>query len=205
MADVLPPTIGNDVVDLAYEATQPPLHPRYLKRVLSKEELSIVEKAPERLWEFWTVKEAAYKAIKRCRPECVFAHSQFVYRPELNTVIWKDIVLRVYIKKTSEYVIASCTNEDERHVLHYIQKTNNNISSSLAVRELAIQSVSHSLGIVSSRITIENQARSENVSWASSTAIPLLYIDNVPSQHLLSLSHHGNFVGCATLIIGASL
>lgn len=74
--------VGNDIVDLEEEGVkgEVPHHKRFMQRVFSMEEQSLIacsSRPNETLWSFWAAKETAYKIIKKISPGVIFSHLFF--------------------------------------------------------------------------------------------------------------------------------
>ena len=74
--------VGNDVVDLRDPDTDPStLHPGFDTRVFCRSELESLELSRNPVcqrWSLWAAKEAAYKLVRKLRPQVVFSPSRFV-------------------------------------------------------------------------------------------------------------------------------
>ena len=74
--------IGNDIIDLKDRDSQGKAsQERFLKRVCSLEERFLVQKSLNphiALWQFWAMKEATYKALKKKDSSTLFIPPLFV-------------------------------------------------------------------------------------------------------------------------------
>ena len=107
-------SIGNDIVDLRNR--EPPLHPRYLERVLAPSEQDALRDSPDDLWVYWAAKEAAYKTLRRIRPGMGFHPRELVFQRELGIVTACSEMLSCSIHATSEYVSAICASAQRHQV-----------------------------------------------------------------------------------------
>lgn len=199
-----PLTIGNDIVDLAYEAMQPPLHPRYLKRILAPSEEDFVRNYPELLWEFWAAKEAGYKALKRIAPETIFSPKRFIYSPEQQELAVEQIILRCIVEKDAGYVGVTCypPSITKDQFATWIS-SNEESSPSESVRKLAINGIAQRLSIAHDECEIGHLRQHASTSWSNSTRIPVAIISKSNTRYPLSLSHHGSKIYASVLMVNS--
>ncbi|OUR97902.1 hypothetical protein A9Q84_06815 [Halobacteriovorax marinus] len=73
--------VGNDLIDLLEpEIKKKSKNERFIKRVLTAEEYTLLKAQSDPdifLWTLWSAKESAYKILKKIIPDLVFAHSLF--------------------------------------------------------------------------------------------------------------------------------
>jgi phosphopantetheinyl transferase (holo-ACP synthase) len=196
-------SIGNDVIDLQYQAideARAPLHDRYLSRVLSASEMMMYRSNQVSLPVFWAAKEAAFKAVKRLNRTAIFSPKHYIYSPLLRSVTWNNQVVKCNVRKLNNIiyasaVVGSCTSIKGR-IFHWFDHCYQN--ESREVRSLARRQIACLLGIESGRIMISPPAGSSPVAGdeAGSDRIPAVYIDNTPTRHQLSLTHHGQLIAC---------
>ena len=106
-------SIGNDIVDLNHsDADFNKIHPRFLKKILNKEESSYIESNSKGIylplnsvyWTYWAAKEAAYKALKRVLPNLSFSYKNFFFNYKLKKVLYKNYDLPCLINQQQNYV-----------------------------------------------------------------------------------------------------
>ncbi|MDJ0785554.1 MAG: 4'-phosphopantetheinyl transferase superfamily protein [Myxococcota bacterium] len=95
------PLIGNDVVDLRDPEARPGAsHPRFERRVFGDRERRSIEASACRersLWAHWAAKEAAFKALRRQRPDLPFHPRGFEVslrgrlRPRVSSLLRGDV------------------------------------------------------------------------------------------------------------------
>jgi hypothetical protein len=186
--------LGNDIVDLADAETRG-LHPRWDERVLAPAERLALANHPEphRLrWILWSAKEAAYKAASRLR-ETVFSPSRFVV-----TLDAADSVGRVRhgpesfglaIRRGADFLHArawSITVATPALVWASRRLRPDERDPGAAARALAVSRLAEVLGIADDQLSILRERR-----------MPALVIAGRHSDSVLSLSHHGRYVGFA--------
>lgn len=183
--------IGNDIIDLNVSlAFKKAENPRFLRKIFSQDEIFKIRESinPELiLWQFWSMKEAAYKAHQR----------KFNLARKLNPLFYNcslhpggnsgtvKIDQQFYITKTEigpDY-IHSVVNSSEN-----IQKVYFN--QSYSETEL-IQKIALALGLDNAYISIVKD----------SEGIPSLFLKKNKNLLPFSLSHHGNFTAFSIPLI----
>lgn len=175
--------IGNDIIDLNISlANKRAENPRFLSKIFSQDEIFMIRQSenPElMLWQFWSMKEAAYKAHQRTfnlpRKLNPLSYNCSLDSDEISGSV--EIVEEIYFLRTeitSEYIHSSVNSEKN------IQKVYHN--KSYSSREL-IQNIALELGLNNSCISISKDHNS----------IPSLFLKNENKILPFSLSHHGDF------------
>ena len=217
-------SIGNDIIDLNHSDTLLcKIHPRFHKRVLNHSEISHIESIedPEEfrllLWVYWAAKEASYKALKRILPSLIFSYKRFFFHYELKKVTYNNTyTLSCFIEQTQDYIhIIACIDANKQEQLfHGSQKgfqkkvyrrqeilsrknfTLQKKDDSSLIRFALAEDITErsSLNLVSEDVQITKQGRGTD-----SQKIPYLYINNKIQDTILTLSHHGDYLGYAFL------
>ncbi len=74
---------GNDIVDLEHsDSLRITENQRFLQRVFSETELLLIQDSNVRIWEYWALKESAFKALRSLDPHIPFAWKEFTVRPD---------------------------------------------------------------------------------------------------------------------------
>ncbi len=189
-------SIGNDIVDL--ETKEPPLHPRYLSRVFTTEELEAIGTQTSILWAHWAAKEACFKMVRRHNSSVIFSPHEF--RVELNesAVVFRGEPFPLKIEQSKGYVSALCASQKE--LLHspslyhsHAAISSNETTPSHEVRQLASNLVGRQLKISPALVTFS--------APTTKGVPPCMYIQGECSESLVSFSHHGNRVACAVLLL----
>jgi len=196
--------IGNDIVDLSDpETRRGGQHPRFDERVFAVSERAAIARSsdPHRTrWALWAVKESAYKAWRRIRPETVFSPRRFVVDldPQGNgSVTHRNRRASARVETAGDCVHAVVeVDSTSAWTLWAAQPVRNPTTSPLAshadanrserVRALALDCIADRLEIDRRDLGIGRIGR-----------IPTLLHRDAPTAALLSLSHHGGFVGFA--------
>jgi len=175
-------------------------------------------------WKMWAAKEASYKAVKRMNPATVFSPRKFQYMPHFNSVDYEDISCKLEFQENTQYIIASSyvygfesslpekiESSDFRPAAHAsYHKVQNWICESAQIKQLVDQGDLHRAASYSQESSlcrtyalsrIAEHMKTENVLIEKysnkANSIPILWVDEKPTGHLLSVSHHGRF--CAVL------
>lgn len=185
-------SIGNDIVDL--NAKEPDLHPRFVSRVFSPMEREEIGQNIAKLWQYWSAKEASYKALKRINRNLIFSPRKFEVFSQEKVVTYLDNKLYLGQILNSEYVYSFCSTDQKQiadgKIYNWIKESSDS-SPSKAVRSLALENISRLLKLDVCDLEIDS-----NVDGRS---IPFIRIKQDASSSLLSFSHHGRFVACAYL------
>ncbi len=172
--------IGNDIVDLQLAKTQSDWQRRgWLQKLFTKQEQQYIftsEKAEIQLWQFWSMKEAAYKAHQRR-----FNFSRR-YNPQNFQCMPKgEVYVDNYSYKTfteiqNEYVYSIAMTSDVAYHSSVYDKT---MSARSKLKEIISEKLNINLSLID---FIKN-----------SKGIPLVHIDQKTIQLPLSLTHHGKY------------
>ncbi len=190
------PSIGNDIVDLL--APEPVLHPRYIERVFTANEQAFVREKRANLWLTWAAKEAAYKAVKRWKPNAYFSPRTFEFDAVENVVVYEGVRLPCFQMCSGQYVAVQCLScrlecRPAYHWVSEISEYNPDLllhNPSAAVRSFAARCIGEKLNISPTQISFSAICLAE-------PRIPCLLVCRVPSRHFVSFSHHGRFVACS--------
>lgn len=209
--------IGNDIVDLTHpDISEKHLNTRFLNRVLSaseKADLNTTHNTKKRLWMLWSGKEAAYKVLKKKRPELVFAHAKFVVsidkEQSYGTVIFENEVLSLRWITSLDWIhCVAVIKSDEKYleVFEYDIKELSQVSVSTEkfdINELESTYSSQSAGVrnlAKSLLTKHflEEAKIIRRPLLKKFAPPELYLSEISLKNWdISLSHDGRFVSCA--------
>jgi len=183
--------IGNDIIDLKVSlANKRAKNLRFLRKIFNHDEILTIRKSkdPERmLWQFWSMKEAAYKAHQR----------KFNLARKLNPISYNcslhsdDISGTVKIGRET-YILKTVITPEYIHTWvdsgKNIQKVYD--SQSYSRRDL-IQDITLELGLNNSNTSISKDPN----------GIPSLFLENDNKRIPFSLSHHGNFTAFSIPLI----
>ncbi|MCB7480177.1 4'-phosphopantetheinyl transferase superfamily protein [Christiangramia sediminis] len=183
--------IGNDIIDLKVSlANKRAENHRFLRKIFNQDEILTIwnSKNPElMLWQFWSMKEAAYKAHQR----------KFNLARKLNPISYNcslhsgDISGTVEIERET-YILKTVINPEYIHTWvdsgKNIQKVYDNKSYS---RRDLIQDIILELGLNNSYTSISKDLN----------GIPSLFLENDNKSIPFSLSHHGNFTALSIPLI----
>jgi hypothetical protein len=189
--------LGNDVVDLA-ERDGPQRHPRYDARAFDDAERRLLARvdAPERLRQLlWAAKESAFKALRRLDPAVIFSPRR--YAVQLDAALrgcvrtpFGVIFVRGRIDGDCVHVVATDRAEPGACLLQGVARSSHP-DASHAARALAIEGLSTRLARAPGELSVDRVDR-----------MPVLRLRGRSVPAVLSLSHHGRFVGWACLARG---
>lgn len=189
--------IGNDIVDLAdTDSFVGGLHPRYLDRVFSLGERSVILASTDlgvALWAHWAAKESAFKAVNRVDPSIRFTPSSF--ETSLNEsftegcVTHRHLALTVELDRTRDWIhaVSHLSRTNERDTVYAVDRVPAAEDPSKSVRSLARRELARTFSCSPDRFEI------------SHSRPPELFIDGGNSNVVLSLSHHGRWAAYAAL------
>ncbi len=185
--------VGNDVIDLELaRAERKSENPRYLSKAFSEEEIEQVLNAedPElRFWQFWAMKETAYKAHQRIfslprkmNPKafhCTLEGSEMFGKVSID-----ESVYEIELDITSDYVHATTSSENiSKNVFSNPENPATNY----------IESLSNKFQFKSGDFIIIKDI----------LGIPSLVIKDHSMKIPFSLSHHGKFTAFAIPLINS--
>lgn len=199
-------SIGNDIVALAGIQPERTCRYRFYSKILSLSEQEYFHSLPagqlpfeHYVWLLWSVKESAYKFIKRLQPEFVFPPTKIIVQhikvPEHSSdnysgmVHYQDVSLAFQSGMTTQY-IHTLTDVQEHlpRCISGVQQidNSNNAVQSAAVRQAAL--LHFKILLPEHDLTIRK----------NSVGYPELWNNDVPLNNIpLSFSHDGNFVAYA--------
>lgn len=189
------PLLGNDLVDLGDpETREATLHPRFDERVFSAGERACIyaeENRRHRLrWQHWALKEAAYKAVRR-------RDSGYFFSPRrLSVELLDDANARVRgagfelearLEGDASWVHAVVyANLEPADLCFATDRLPAAANCRDWVRSFAERSIETRWGFGAGACSIKKSRK-----------LPTLEVAGEPSDHRLSLSHHGGFVAFA--------
>jgi phosphopantetheinyl transferase len=219
--------VGNDVVDLRDQDAKLEFRPRFDARVFCDEELASLDASPDRArrrWQLWAAKEAAYKVVVKSDSATIFSPSRFRVRvsregaagedAETGVVEFLDRVLPVRVVVRDDVVHAVVGTDRQRLVPGALDTGALDMGAlvvgekridtaevgghspdaeSRAVRRFATERLAGKLRVDGTEIEIRKQGR-----------IPELWANGRRAAADLSLSHHGDVVGFACELGGAT-
>ena len=212
--------LGNDVVDLHDpDSDAATLSARFDARVFTEGERLAIDSHADpaaHRWRHWGAKEAAYKALRRRRPSVPFSPIRFevdlrggdpwqgraCYRPEPGTAGSDSPAFRLSLlggDGGALHVIAISEANSDAPVVHDFCRVSDVDGSrdaeapSRAVRKLACEKLAGHLGAEVRDLEVRKRGR-----------LPELWLGGTPARVLLSLSHHGDWVGFACALADAS-
>ena len=187
-------SLGNDIVDL--KASEPPLNPRFIERVLTQQEKDSVRDSMQLLWLHWAAKEAAYKTLSRGDPNLVFAHKEFEFNFQEKTIRHNGEILPCLVEETDDFVAVVCATQAKllksNELSHWISQIDAGQDSSAAIRESARAKIANRLSVPEETIEI-SQPRKKNT--------PPTALISGQGANLLSFAHHGRFIAIAFALI----
>ncbi|WP_025663930.1 4'-phosphopantetheinyl transferase family protein [Aquimarina megaterium] len=172
--------IGNDIVDLQLAKTQSNWQRKgWLQKICTIQEQQYIftsEKAEIQLWQFWSMKEAAYKAHqRRFNLSRRYNPLNFECTPK-GEVYVGNYRYKIITETQNEYVYSiAMVSDEEYHSSVYGKKTN--------ARSKLKEIISEKLNIDSSLIYFTKNSK----------GIPLVHIDQKAIQLPLSFTYHGKY------------
>lgn len=206
----MPPTLGNDIVDLndAADKTQ---DSRFLNRVFIEKEQAAISRAANShhyLWLLWSLKEAAFKAYQKQNLDYRFSPIECQVKIDAISTDGK-VVARASILQTHMHCrgainqagyISVCAYTDElgdRQLIESVEKSpaTDYVSQSKAVRQLALNILARQgmYGYAIERPLLQ-------LNGYQKKGPPQLVDANSNPCHQLSLSHDGEFVAVAIIL-----
>ena len=205
--------LGNDVVDLRDpDSDATTLSSRFDRRVFTEAERSDIAQHADsdtHRWRHWAGKEAAYKALRREQPEVVFSPIRFEvdycggdagegrarYRNQPDGLWEDDPTFRLQLlwdEPGALHVVALADAGPATDLVHDFCRVSDLDHSvdpetpGRSVRRLACLRLAKRLDVHVKDLEIRKRGR-----------IPELWICEAPAPAVLSLSHHGGWVGFA--------
>ena len=189
--------VGNDVVDLSDpETAASAAHPRFDARVFSdgeREQMLCADDSVRMRWILWAAKESAYKAVRRVDPNMIFSPSCFEVRLDRRLrgsvkVSHHSFDVRVEVRGDCIHAVASENPWDPSGLAYGIGRSGD-ADPSARVRSLAIRDLAQRFGVRGADLSVRRTRR-----------LPELWFEGEPTEHALSLSHHGRFVAWACAV-----
>lgn len=202
MMRTAPVFFGNDVVDLE-DARRRPWGDRALRRLFRDEELAGLEASRhiEQISVLWASKEAAYKAVKRCRPETGFVPQAFVVAPDDGSVLYTEagtgdrlmLGLKITRDEVKDYVHAMCCGPRVVRGYAWIRDTGRRgpREESAAVRQTLRRGLGRLLGA----------EQTEGMEILGGGEVPPVLRLGRDTELPISLSHDGRFVAAAVPVL----
>lgn len=212
--------LGNDVVDLCDpDSDAATLSARFDARVFTEGERRAIAAHPDpaaHRWRHWAAKEAAYKALRRQRPSLPFSPIRFevdlpggepwqgraCYRPETGAGGSGSPAFRLSLLGDDGgalHVIAISEANSDAPVVHdFCRVSDVDVSGdaeapSRTVRRLACRQLAERLGVEVRDLEVRKRGR-----------LPELWLRGKPAHALLSLSHHGDWIGFACALVAVN-
>lgn len=208
---ILPVTIGNDIVDLSI-AAQKHAHERFLNRVFTSNEKSLIASHVDKhclLWALWAAKEAAFKAYQKQQLDYVFSPVEAeVIVPSDLVFDWSaglegEVIIRGHpitcrwylIKRQSRLAIHCVAHYPAQTSLitslkvEYVESCDEYKALSQKTRQLAL-SLCREKGL--HNVSIERPPL--DLKAYTKFGPPILMHNGIRLPHELSLSHDGHFL-----------
>lgn len=179
--------IGNDIIDISLATqTSKSSNFRFLKKIFTTEEIDEILNSDEpelRLWSFWSMKEAAYKAHQR---NLKFKRKLDPFNYKCNLASGKvrvdDKTFSIHTELTLDF-IHSYTTSENNHISFLANTANLKSAIEKAISEA------------------NNLKNSEIEYFKDANCLPVYGLQNSSSFLPISLSHHGKFAAiCFPLI-----
>jgi phosphopantetheinyl transferase (holo-ACP synthase) len=189
---------GNDIVALSAINVERTNQPRFYSKILSPSEQQLYKGLKPQLlfenfvWLAWSVKESAYKFLKRHAPDLVFSPTKIVItKLELGTDVYKGTVqfnahqlyFRTIINQDYIFSVANFSDDfmDTRWAVKRIDSSDHNRQSS-EVRELLLSDLNNLQP--GNNFTIDKSP----YGW------PVVIKNEQEMPMPVSLAHHGHYV-----------
>lgn len=180
--------VGNDIVDLA-EAQHASnwKRPRYLDKIFTPNEQQYIQNSNNTflvVWQFWSMKEAAYKLYTQLNPSRFYNPKSFEcsFQNENQKVRFKDFECFTKSKTTSSYIISEARLEPfeiESEVITFNKKDYK--LQCIETKVALMERISQTYQVPLSKLNFEK----------SDIGVPIVHFNR--SKINVSLSHHGNF------------
>lgn len=194
------PCLGNDIVDLTHPDAKD-IHPRFAERICTQAELDMLSLFPQlslpwiqQLWRFWSIKEAAFKAVKRYDPTVKFRWKDFDGALEPGMVRCPhEITLSIYTNTPDKslsiqsyiHTIAynSCFLRSSMHVqVDTISLKKTDISNE--IRKLFVNNIHEQFNV-----------DKDQVNWNRHiSGAPVCSVNGKNLPFIISFSHHGRYM-----------
>lgn len=208
-------SIGNDIIDLQDSDSRiSSYNSRFLQRVLSKQEQKYFshpepglkpgsgqlnnKKFEVLFWSIWSLKEAAYKAMKRIQPEIIFSPKQFIVSNDLSNILYKGCNLTGKVKKTKTYI----------HSVAYYSDMEKPIDSKFQIRWFIGSLYPGKKNFTRQSYLVRYHFKREISKVFSNKSDKIIIVEkkSIPTLRIneraypVSYSHHGRFVASSILI-----
>lgn len=197
--------LGNDIVDLSHpDATS--IHSRFSERICTDAEYEQLRGFPKnsqdwliRLWTYWSIKEAAYKAVKGFDTGLKFRWKDFDTAAEPGKVHCPyDFELSV---ETTPLFTCSC--------LHTIVYNSNILRTSIHAQVDVISSDKYNVSDEIRQLFVSNIHEKFNfnydqVNWnRHKSGAPICSVNKKDLPFDISFSHHGRYMGYVLVVAGS--
>ncbi|MFD1062652.1 4'-phosphopantetheinyl transferase superfamily protein [Winogradskyella litorisediminis] len=180
--------VGNDIVDIAQAQKDSNWQrPRFLDKLFTEKEQEFIKNSEDKtitVWQFWSMKEAAYKLYVQQNPSRFYAPKQFecVAHASIWKVNYKEFSCYLSTKKTTDYILSEARLIPHKITSEVLVFKDENLKSQRQVlRDKLSERIGKSDNI--STNTIEFQK--------SEFGIPTVKFDS--KRMNVSLTHHGRF------------
>jgi phosphopantetheinyl transferase (holo-ACP synthase) len=195
-------TLGNDIVDLADpDSDLSSYRSSFVDRVLHPSEKSYFE-GPEFIaskekfqilfWSIWSLKEAAYKALKRCLPQLIFSPAKFSVSRNLSDINFENFHLTGSVTHQNQFIHGIVYGNQSME-----QRDNRKY---LGVRINHLNDFNEDTPNPSRLVRRHLSDELMKICAKSSLTFEIIEKNNIPSLMLgnqcfpISYSHHGNFI-----------
>ncbi|HRT71180.1 MAG TPA: 4'-phosphopantetheinyl transferase superfamily protein [Syntrophales bacterium] len=184
---------------------------RFVSRVFTADERALISSssaADAMLWTLWAGKEAAFKVMKKYRPDISSVPRAYTVRP----VEWEGGCISLGMAETPEGAVPVRFFHDAARSIHAVGAGRtgdlgdvvwgveviddggaavSTTDQSLLVREALIRRLSAHTGLGTARMEVRRLGDSRRLSP------PVLFVDGRPADVDISLSHDGRFIAYA--------
>lgn len=195
--------IGNDIVDLAEgDGTARSWFDRFCQRVCTAGERQAIDassNARVTLWSIWAAKEAAFKALRRARPDFEFEYKELIVSSSFTRVFARGCSFHLELTTTSDYVHALCKNSAalSRRTFRWIDQIAAGPGGRVEESERESRLARMQLRL---NLAAEFGLSPESVSVIARGSAPIVTLGLPLKAHSASLSHHGRFIASAAAI-----
>lgn len=203
------PLIGNDIVDLTHPDALY-IHPRFSDRICTGAEYEQLNGFPKgspdwlnRIWTFWSIKEAAYKAVKGFDPGLKFRWKDF------DAAIEPGKVRCPYGISLTVYTNAPDRSLATQYYIHTIVFNPYSTKTSMHSLVDAIASIKADASDEIRKLFIKNILPQFNVSpdrvnWSRHiSGAPVCSVNGNDLPFIISFGHHGRYMAIVLVAAGS--
>ena len=201
--------LGNDIVDLSHpDATS--IHSRFSERICTDAEYEQLREFPKnsqdwltRLWTYWSIKEAAYKAVKGFDPGLKFRWKDFDGALEPGKVRCPHGISLTVFTNAPEMSLST------QPYIHTIVYNPYFLRTSMHAHVDVISSIKADVSDEIRKIFVKNISQQFNVSpdrvsWSRNiSGAPVCSVSRTFLLFNISFSHHGMYMGYVLVVAGS--